>query len=378
MNIVVISDNYPSDQIPNKGAFVYNLMQYLIQYHNITVIAPFKRHELLKKKSTSGYGKENCEVLRPLYFSFSNINILGFNSGKWSSKLKNIAVNKALNNLDFKPDLIYAHFLQNAASSLDYVKKNKTPLVIASGESTYKSWQQRAIKRSQILEDLKECTQHLICVAETNQKSLLELGFSKNKMTIVPNAVNYDLFKPLNKEICKEKLGIPKNKFVVGFIGYFIHRKGPERIIQAIESLKDNNIQFVAIGSGGKLPHKEFVRIMEPVSNYQLPDIYNAFDIFVLPTLNEGHCNVIEEAKACGIPIVSSLGTSVETQIDDTTGILLNPLNINEIAKAIKALKNDDKRRDFMAENLKAQRGSLSLKNRAKKISVILNKVIEN
>src|SRR5699024_5202363 len=113
----------------------------------------------------------------------------------------------------------------------------------------------------------------------------------------------------------------------VGFIGHFIHRKGPNRIIEAIESLHDKDIKFVCVGGKGKLKPNSFTRKMDPVPNYQLPEIYNAFDVFVLPTLNEGHCNVIEEAKACGIPIISSKGTSAEEQIDASTGVLVDPLD---------------------------------------------------
>ena len=74
-----------------------------------------------------------------------------------------------------------------------------------------------------------------------------------------------------------------------------------------------------------------FTLTLPPMPNSKLNDIYNAFDVFVLPTLSEGHCNVIEEAKACGVPIISSKGTSVENQINEQTGLLVDPLNISEI-----------------------------------------------
>lgn len=69
--------------------------------------------------------------------------------------------------------------------------------------------------------------------------------------------------------------------------------------------------------------------------SHRLVEIFNAFDVFVLPTLHEGHCNVIEEAMACGIPVLSSKGTSVEEQIKDGKGILVDPRNIDEIASSI-------------------------------------------
>src|SRR5690606_25453474 len=114
-----------------------------------------------------------------------------------------------------------------------------------------------------------------------------------------------------------------------------------------------------------------FTKVMTPIPNYQLPEVLNAFDIFVLPTLNEGHCNVIEEAKACAIPIISSRGTSVEEQIDEFIGVLVDPLNIDEIANAILALKKNIVLRDSMSNTLLKRRGENSIEKRSKKINKV-------
>lgn len=374
MELVVISDNYPSRRIPNKGAFVYNLVQELNNHHNITVIAPYKINELFRLRSKS-YGKENCKVYRPIYMSFSNKKILGFNTGRWSMYFKSRATRRVLNNLAQKPDLIYAHFIGNALPGLSYVIDNSVPLVVASGESSYANLLK---KPRSYLQKLRTYTSHFICVSEANKKGLTQLEFDQRKMTIIPNAVDYSLFKPMNKEECKEKLRISKHKFVVGFVGSFIHRKGPNRIIEAIKQLSDEDIQLICVGGKDGLTTNSFTKIIPPVPNYQLPEIYNAFDIFVLPTLSEGHCNAIEEAKACCIPIVSSLGTSVELQIDHSTGILINPLQIDEIAAAIQKLKDNSDLRRSMKESLKSKTGEQSLKNRALRISSLLSKIVKD
>lgn len=372
MNIIVVSDNYPSGRAPNKGAFVYNLVQELSRYHSITVIAPSKIHELIKRKTKEGYGREQCKVYRPVYVSLGDKVIFGIKMIFWSFHFQTGAVNRCLKRLTGKPDLIYTHFISNALTAIDYSIRHKIPLVMASGESTYKSYQE---KPEGFLQKLTDHTDRIICVSEGNKKSLTDLGFDAGKMSVIPNAVDYTLFRPLDKETCKKKLNIPQNKFVVGFIGHFIHRKGPNRIIEAIKSLNDKEIQLICVGSGGSLTPNDFTTEIPPLANYQLPEIFNAFDIFVLPTLSEGHCNVIEEAKACCVPIVSSLGTTVEKQIDETTGILINPTKTEEIAAAIKRLKTDDALRKSMSAALESRRGERSLKNRAHKINKILNDV---
>lgn len=369
MNLLVISDNYPCDRMPNKGAFVYNLVQALSRHHKITVVAPFKAHDLLKPWQKGGYGEERAKVYRPVYLSLSNKTFMGINTGLWSRYLKAKSVNKCLDRLPFRADVIYAHFLSNAYSALSYVMENSTPLVIASGESSYSGF--AAFPKDE-LRNLIHFTSHIICVSQANMISLKSLGFDDRKMTVVPNAVDYETFKPMNKTSCKEQLNIPVKNFVVGFVGHFIHRKGPNRVIEAIKLLNDEEVSFVCVGGNGNLLPNDFTKIVPPVPNYQLPEIYNAFDVFVLPTLNEGHCNVIEEAKACGIPIISSQGTSVEEQVDESSGILIDPMNIRAIADAILLIKENKGVRERLYQNLLGQRGQKSLDDRAAKISDII------
>src|SRR5690606_4994304 len=107
---------------------------------------------------------------------------------------------------------------------IDYAKEYQIPLVIASGESTYTFW--KSVKRNIKLTLINQVNQ-IICVSNRNKEKLVSLGFAPEKMTVIPNAVDYSLFKPLDKSIAKEKLRISKRKFTVGFVGHFIHRKGP-------------------------------------------------------------------------------------------------------------------------------------------------------
>jgi len=373
MNILVISRNYPSEYNPNNGAFVYNLMQELGKDHKITIISPNKLRVRGRKNSTS-YGNEICNVYRPGYLSLSNRQFFGVNTGLLTSFFYKKAVQKVLKKLSMRPDLIYVHFLSNIEPILTYGLKEAIPIVAASGESTYTYWLQTTSKktRNKIIENLK----YLICVSHENSHRLQDMGFTNQEMVVIPNAVDYSLFKPLDKASCKEKLSIPKEKFTVGFIGHFINRKGPNRVIEAIRLLNDKDIHLICVGGEGDLLPNDFTTEINPVPNYQLPEIYNAFDIFVLPTLHEGSCNVIEEAKACGIPIVSSKGTSVEEQVDESIGILVDPMNIQEIAQSIAILKRDKRKLEMMRGALLNMRGQNSIQERAKKIKKIFDSVV--
>lgn len=373
MNILVVSNNYPSYISPNHGAFVYNLIQEFTKKNNVKVVSPQRLHKIFGAKCKT-YGKENAEVLRPIYLSLSDRNILGLKTLPFTDYFYMKAVKRGIRSLKFKPDIIYTHFLKNAKSILDYAIDNNIPLIVASGESSYSYWNKLSKdSREKMIKNID----HIICVSELNKSNLLSFGFDEKRLSVVPNAVDLKLFKPLDKGTCKENLGITNETFVVGFIGHFIERKGPNRLINAIKHLEEQDIKLVCVGDNGRLENNDFTMALKPMPNYKLPEIINSFDVFVLPTLSEGHCNIIEEVKACGVPIISSKGTTVENQIDSSVGFLINPLDVEEIAKKIKQLKDDFILRNEMSKNLINSHNIYSIKERAKKIMNIIHEVCE-
>lgn len=373
MNILVVSNNYPSYISPNHGAFVYNLIQEFAKKNNVKVISPQRLHKIFGAKCKT-YGEENAEVLRPTYLSLSDRSIVGVKTLPFTDYFYMKSVKRAIRSLSFKPDVIYTHFLKNAKSILDYAVGNNIPLIVASGESSYSYWDKLSEDSKEKM--IKNIT-HIICVSELNKSKLLSFGFNEEKLSVVPNAVDLRLFRPLDKIACKEKIGITNETFVIGFIGHFIERKGPNRLINAIKLLEEQDIKLVCVGDNGKLENNNFTIALKPVPNYKLPEIINSFDIFVLPTLSEGHCNIIEEVKACGIPIISSKGTTVENQIDSSVGFLINPLDVEEIANRIKQLKDDFILRNEMSKKLINSYNIYSIKERAEKIMNIINEICE-
>ena len=106
----------------------------------------------------------------------------------------------------------------------------------------------------------------------------------------------------------------------------------------------------------GKLPHRD------------VPRYLNAADIFVLPTLNEGCCNAVVEAMACGLPVVSSDRSFNRDILNGQNSIMVEPTDINAIRDAIRRLKADAKLRETMADAALASAESLNMENRSSRI----------
>lgn len=105
----------------------------------------------------------------------------------------------------------------------------------------------------------------------------------------------------------------------------------------------------------------------------ELANYLCASDIFVLPTLNEGCCNAIIEALACGLPVVSSNLSFNWDILNDSNSVLVDPNNIEEISCAIKRLKDDKIFRERLSSGAEKTASKLTIQQRAKRILNFIN-----
>ena len=94
----------------------------------------------------------------------------------------------------------------------------------------------------------------------------------------------------------------------------------------------------------------------------------SAADIFVLPTVAEGSCNAILEAMGCGLPVISSDIPSNREILDPSMSILVDPMNISQIKKAIVTLADDAYMRKTMGLAALKQSRGFGVRDRAQRI----------
>lgn len=374
MKICFITYMYPGRHNSSDFAFVKQLVDAIAALGNdCYVICPYNiihYRRFSPNKEAYSIGKGTVTVLRPWYLSFS-AKTRFFH--QLSEKSHRLAIKIAFNMMPCKSDIIYGHFWHSAYEAFEYAKKKELPLFVASGESEI-SFRRDNDSKS----DFCDYVSGVVCVSSKNRDESVTLGLTTaDKCQVFPNAVNVDLFRKLDKQKCREQLGLPQNVFIVAFVGWFVERKGPKRVAEALNRIEGEKVFSVFIGKGEQEPNCDNILFKGSLSHDQVPMYLNAADVFVLPTLHEGCCNAVVEAMACGLPIISSNMPFNWDVLNDSNSIMVNPNDIDEIAAAIITLRDDKKKRLILATGSLETAKTLSIETRANGIVAFMESRID-
>lgn len=366
MKILIISPDYPDDKRP-VFPFVKQLADEMArQGHSIQVIAPYSlshNKRLVKKISSYSVGDSSVTVYRPYFISLSNIRVMG---RSLSEMIKQRAFRRGFRMLKEKPDVVYGHFWDSAFRGYSYAKANSLPLFVATGESEIDFRKDSPERRS-----FCDYVSGVICVSTKNKEESLRLSLTvEEKCRVIPNAIDSSLFRKLDKTECRKELSFPQSAFIVAFVGWFNERKGSERVATAIKMLVDTGTPVFSlfIGEGAAEPVCDNILFKGKLPHEDIPKYLNAADVFVLPTLQEGCCNAVIEAMACGLPVISSNLPFNWDVLNETNSIMIDPRNVSQISEAIKHLYDNPQRRTELSDGALAVAQSLTIERRAETI----------
>lgn len=386
MRILLASNSYPTPEYPMQ-AFIGVLARELVrQGHEVTVIAPCLvlscyRHgiKLDKKHYYDEFeyeGKQlKVEVYRP--------RIYAPNEGRLTKMVSWICQNRisaAAMKIEKKFDVVYCHFWSSAIHLKDYVEKTGTPLIVACGEDKINIGY---LRTPEIIVQVKALTKGVICVSSKNKEESISAGLTTaEKCIVLPNAVDAGEFMKLNKQKTRNELGFPTDAFIVAFLGRFNERKGASRVSEAIKKCEDDKIKAIYIGKKSTgdtfVPEGKNVLFYGTLAHSDVVKYLNAADVFVLPTLAEGCSNAIVEAMACGLPIISSDLPFNYDILNAENSIMVDPMNVEQIASALKDLKNNQVRCAAMSEAALRSAAELTIEKRAAKIASFIERKIKN
>ena len=180
---------------------------------------------------------------------------------------------------------------------------------------------------------------------------------ARPRLAYFPNGVDLERFAPVTRGPAER----PWRQVL--YAGRLEGEKNVERLIDALALVREPPVRLVVVGDG---------RLREPlarrardagvdvtfrgvVAHGEMPRLFADADCFVLPSLTEGHPKVLIEAMACGLPCAASARGGIPSMIEDeVTGLLFDPEDSRDIARAVSRLLMDEPLATRLGERARA------------------------
>ena len=232
----------------------------------------------------------------------------------------------------------------------------------------------------------------VIAVTNSFRENLISRGIDSNKIDIITNGSNLDLFKHQNKnEELLESLNL-KDKFVIGYIGTHGMAHSLDFIVKSISKIDDQSIHFLFIGDGAvkktivqqaKRLNIQNITFLNPVQKEDVAKYLSIIDVSLAPlkkcdTFKTVIPSKIFEASAMQKPTLLGVEGEAQQIIEKyNAGICFEPENEVDFLEKINILKNDKERYQSFQEGCIKLSLEFDRKNLANKMLKILREVVE-
>lgn len=171
--------------------------------------------------------------------------------------------------------------------------------------------------------------------------------FRNVPIQIIPNGIDINQYKPINRQVARELLNLPQNKQLLLFGSLKAtsdKRKGFHLLQPALGQLSQSgwneNIELVIFGASPPENPPELgfkVHYLNTLKDdLSLALVYSAADVFILPSVQENLANTVMEALACGTPCVAfHIGGMPDMIEHQRNGYLAKPYQIEDLAQGI-------------------------------------------
>ncbi|HEY5636219.1 MAG TPA: glycosyltransferase family 4 protein, partial [Burkholderiales bacterium] len=208
------------------------------------------------------------------------------------------------------------------------------------------------IRRNRATRWLYRSAAHVVSTGEALRAEIIQAaGLAPGSVTSVPTGVDLARFVPGDRAASRAALGLPADGPLVGIVATLRSWKGHSFLVDAIARLPDPRVRLAIVGHGpGWGPLHEQVaalgiedRVIFAGQQADVVPWLQAFDLFVLPSwANEGVPQAIQQAMACGLPVVTTaVGAIGEIVTDAETGVFVPGKDSAAIAGALTRLLAD-------------------------------------
>lgn len=347
---------YPNPARPRHGIFVEQRLRHLLESGEVEsrVVAPsawfpsghprFGAWSVFGRVPVRGE-RHGIPILHPHYLLLPK---LGMSLAPSTIALAALPVLARMIREGFDFDVIDAHYLypEGVAAAILGRWLGKPVIATVLGDDVITLPRFR-LPRRMILWAVDRCV-GVTTVCQALKDRLVEVGAPKEKVRVVLNGVDLELFRPVDRDAVRRRLGLTGR--VLLSVGHLTKRKGQHLAIQALPGLPGTSL--VLVGDGwmeGELRElarslgvEDRVHFAGHVEQEDLKEYYGAADALVLASSREGIANVLVESMACGTPVIATpVWGTPEAVTVPAAGVLMRDRSAGALVEAAERLFAD-------------------------------------
>ena len=344
LRVISLSCNYPSLEEPVRGVFIESRLRSLSKYAEVRVICPaplfdygrWRTGNFRMQRKTGGV-YHGMQVYRPrwVYPPVGSV----WNAISLAAQL--IGPMRRLRR-EYPFDLIDAHFAFPEGIAAALISKALGCPFVVTLRGNEPLHCKGALTRRMTQWMLRRAAR-VIAVSDDLRDFAVRLGADASTTRVIPNGVDASLFYPRDRAQSRHLQALPPGAKTVLSAGYLIERKGHHRIMQALHdvSAQTGPVHLLIAGGLGRegdysdklrslrdrLGMQSTVHFLGTVAPDELAELMSAVDAFCLATTREGWPNVVNEALACGAPVVATDVGGVRTMLSNPECGIMVPVD---------------------------------------------------
>jgi glycosyltransferase involved in cell wall biosynthesis len=351
MKILFVSSLFPNSLQPNKGIFSFQIVREMSRLSELRVIAPVPSIGVLScldslKNYRTNLPISDIELIdgihvdHPRYFAIPKMGFL-HPATLYTSLVP--LINKI--HSAWGIDVVNCHWIFPDGVAVQRVcAAIGIPVMLTPLGSDIHKYGGFRLRRS-VLRNALLGADRVSVLNSPMWEVCKELGVSLSRLTIIPNGVDTAKFTLLDRTESRKALGLDDSGRIILFVGNLDPVKGIDTLLRALailNKINKNKVKLIIIGSGyleQKLKQLanilgiiDSVFFVGSVKHENIPIWMNAADCLCLPSISEGHPNVMMESLACGTPVVASSVGSIPDFIDNESGFTSRPSDFEGLA----------------------------------------------
>jgi glycosyltransferase involved in cell wall biosynthesis len=262
-----------------------------------------------------------------------------------------------------KPQVVHTHhigplFYAGVAARMAGVQK-----VV---HTEHDAWHLNSLKRRLLAWSLLRLVKPVLVADAGSVAQVVQEKLYCENAWVIHNGIDIDKFKPGDKLEARRRLGLPRDRLVIGVAARLVSEKGHLTLLRALQQLP-KNVHLVLAGTGPDADALKYYVWHNHLSDRvdflghieDMPSFYQALDIFCLPSRKEGFPLSTLEAQACGICVVASDVGGVKETLCPVSSRLFRVDDVEQLASRLLEMTNIIKHcqltvkpRDFVTNSL--------------------------